>query len=124
MLNKNPSMVEHLSKNFKTSCKNSVPFDVVLGGIAPSACVDGLLFASSSGLLVEVSKYESKQRMQSRPAFANTKVFSVSKKMRKISMMTLEIFNFFVVKVPKSGRQPDLISVRCASTIIMQHVMI
>lgn len=111
MLYKQPSIDEQRSRNLSTSYKNSVPCggDFVVG-VFPSLSVV-LRLMSSSLLPDDTSRYESKHKMQSSPALANTRVFSDSRKMRKMSM-TLEMFTFFVVKVPKSGRQPDLMSAR------------
>jgi hypothetical protein len=83
-----------------------------------------LLLSSSKLFPVDVSKYERRHKIQSNPALANTKMFSVSKNIRNMSIITLEMWSFFVVNVPNNGRHPDLISVRCASTISMQQVMI
>lgn len=107
----NANIEPQRSRNFNVSCKNSI----------------GRKLLSMSLLLVAVvSKYDNKHNIQSRPALLNTNVLSLSKNTRNISVM-LDVFNGRLRafrNVPNNGRQPERISVRCASTISYRQATI
>lgn len=115
MLCMNDSIDAQRSKNFRISWRNSMGRKVASKSLAhPLLCDD------------VASKYDSKHKIQSNPALANTSVLSLSRNTRNISIMFV-VFNgrFLALRsVPNNGRQPDRISVRCASTISYKHATI
>lgn len=114
----NDSMEAQRSRNFKISCRNSIGRKL--------ACVSK---SFAHPLLCDdvASKYDNKHKIQSSPAFAKTSVLSLSRNTLNISII-LFVFKhgrFFAFRnVPNNGRQPDRISVRCASTISYKHATI
>lgn len=111
MLYINDRMEPQRSKNFKVSCKNSI---------------GRKLLSISLELVAVVSKYDNKHKMQSSPALLNTNVLSLSRNTRNISVI-FDVFNGRLRafrNVPNNGRQPERISVRCASTISYRQATI
>lgn len=114
MLYINDKIDAQRSRNFRISCKNSMGRNVASKSFDPLPLDD------------VVSKYDSRHKIQSKPALANTSVLSLSRNTRNISMM-FDVFNGRLRafrSVPNSGRQPDRISVRCDSTISYKQATI
>lgn len=115
MLYMNANIEAHRSRNFNVSCRNSAGRNE---------------FSSSEWLKLplppDISKYDRRHKIQSSPALAKTRVLSLSRNTRKISLMFAMFNGRFraFLNVPKSGRHPERISVRWASTISYKHATI
>uniref|UniRef100_A0A182Q8H9 Uncharacterized protein n=1 Tax=Anopheles farauti TaxID=69004 RepID=A0A182Q8H9_9DIPT len=114
----------NLSASYRKSPERIASGERSASGVA--AATEYEWSAATVGPLPEISRYDSRHRMQSRPAFANTSMLSVSRNTRKMSIMFDRCTGRLraVRSVPNSGLHPDRISVRCASTISYRQATI